>query len=349
MIIDKIKRIVPAHIKNFLKGLIYKIDFFPLRKINEKKIVILSTPLHGNLGDHAIVEAQKFFLQSIFPDRYIWEVTTSQFDACAEQLKNYLEPDDIVTLVGGGSMGTNWPWEEKRMQRAVQAFPNHKVVIFPQTIHYEDTPQDLQALEESKRTYNNHRNLTICAREKASFEVMKAAYPECNILLIPDIVLHINKLEISKERAGILLCLREDKESKLTYIEKKSIFTAAKGITEKVLYIDTVVNHSVSKKDRQYRLSNKLSEFAGAKLVITDRLHGMIFAAITQTPCIVLNNYNHKVKGVYEWIKSLEYIRFIESIEELPKHLKRLYSIKDCVYKSSCLEEHFNKLKEQLV
>ena len=62
-----------------------------------------------------------------------------------------------------------------------------------------------------------------------------------------------------------------------------------------------------------------MQEFCDAKLVITDRLHGMIFAAISETPCIVFSNYNHKVGGTYEWIKQLPYIRYVENMGEAKK------------------------------
>lgn len=51
-------------------------------------------------------------------------------------------------------------------------------------------------------------------------------------------------------------------------------------------------------------------------MVITDRLHGMIFAAITGTPCIAFDNISKKVSGVYKWIESLEYIKVVNSFEE---------------------------------
>ena len=55
---------------------------------------------------------------------------------------------------------------------------------------------------------------------------------------------------------------------------------------------------------------DKLQEFSTARLVITDRLHGMVFAAITGTACIAFRNYNYKIEGTYEWIEYLQYIQF---------------------------------------
>ena len=56
----------------------------------------------------------------------------------------------------------------------------------------------------------------------------------------------------------------------------------------------------------------KLDEFRKSKLVVTDRLHGMLFAAITGTPCIALGNSSGKVKGVYDWLTHLDYIQYVD-------------------------------------
>ena len=45
---------------------------------------------------------------------------------------------------------------------------------------------------------------------------------------------------------------------------------------------------------------DKFKDFQKSELVITDRLHGMIFCYITKTPCIVMPNNNHKILMTYE-------------------------------------------------
>jgi pyruvyl transferase EpsI len=81
-------------------------------------------------------------------------------------------------------------------------------------------------------------------------------------------------------------------------------------------YTDTVVPYVISYDMREYELEKKLDEFRSAKLVITDRLHGMIFAAITGTPCVALNNISKKVEGVYQWIKYLDYIKMAQTVDD---------------------------------
>ena len=67
-----------------------------------------------------------------------------------------------------------------------------------------------------------------------------------------------------------------------------------------------VVDHRIPLDRRNDELDDKFDEFRHAKQVITDRFHGMIFAAITESPRIVINSTSPKIKGCYEWIKYLE-------------------------------------------
>ena len=81
--------------------------------------------------------------------------------------------------------------------------------------------------------------------------------------------------------------------------------------------ISTVIDKNVILKERKKYLMNLFEKFSNSRLIITDRLHGMIIAAITKTPCIVLPTFNHKVLWSYEWLKDLNYIQLIKNFEEL--------------------------------
>ena len=95
-------------------------------------------------------------------------------------------------------------------------------------------------------------------------------------------------------------------------------------------------------------VKEKIQEFLGSKLVITDRLHGMIFAAITETPCIALSNYNHKVIGTYDWISYLPYISFADSIDDAIELIPKMLRIENAKFDNTPLIPYFNKLAEEL-
>ena len=89
-----------------------------------------------------------------------------------------------------------------------------------------------------------------------------------------------------------------------------------------------------------------MDEFCSSKLVITDRLHAMIFAAITETPCVVILSKSHKVKGVYQWIKHLNYIKLVENLDTLKQSVEEVLQVSQPCYDNSEIKKEFKKLVE---
>ena len=74
----------------------------------------------------------------------------------------------------------------------------------------------------------------------------------------------------------------------------------------------------------------------------------MILAAITGTPCIAMDNSSGKVKGVYSWIKYLNYITFANNVDEVYKCIDEYLSIKDQRYTNKELMPAFGKIEKVL-
>ena len=141
-----------------------------------------------------------------------------------------------------------------------------------------------------------------------------------------------------------MFLIRRDIEKSL----KEEDFNKIKDIVEKehkVIVSDTVVDKKVNEINRNCELKRIFKKIKKAKLVVTDRLHGMVFCAITNTPCLVLSNYNHKVKGTYEWIKHLDYIKFIEKIDNVKKYKNEVLTSNS---RYEPLTEKYNVLKDIL-
>jgi pyruvyl transferase EpsI len=180
---------------------------------------------------------------------------------------------------------------------------DNPMLIFPQTIYFTPDEKGEEETKKSKNVYNGNKKLCIAAREQVSFELMKKLYPDARIMLVPDIVLSTTKDTYgikTKNRRGVMLCMRSDVERSIVDNEFQSIVDYIKELQLSFYSTDMHSEHIVTKENRYNDVKEKMEEFSRSKLVITDRLHGMIFAAITETPCIVFSNYNHKVKGTYE-------------------------------------------------
>lgn len=75
----------------------------------------------------------------------------------------------------------------------------------------------------------------------------------------------------------------------------------------------------------------KIREFSNYELLITDRLHGVIFSMLAGIPCIALENSNYKIKGLIEtWLSQYPNIKLLEGSTDfenyfhniIGKHLK---------------------------
>ncbi|MCE2063619.1 polysaccharide pyruvyl transferase family protein [Streptococcus thermophilus] len=158
----------------------------------------------------------------------------------------------------------------------------------------------------------------MTAREPKSYDLMKKCFPDNKVILTPDIVLSLNLTEQYRRnnRNGIITMLREYVEQKLDKTQFEKII---KELTDKfeVTISDTHIgkekDSGITYENRQHYLEIKWDEITQHEVVLTDRLHGMIFSYITGTPCIVLANDNHKIEETYKhWLNNANYIRFIE-------------------------------------
>ena len=159
-----------------------------IKPFSKKKIYVINTPLHTNIGDSAIAYAQNLFLQKNIGDDYkIVEVTSGEWARFRKVLGCIIRKKDIIMQHGGGNMGVTWLNEELIRRSIIEQFPNNKMIIFPQTIYYGDSEEGKKEFENSKKIYNNNKDLNLIAREKVSYKIMKKEYPNCDVILIPDI------------------------------------------------------------------------------------------------------------------------------------------------------------------
>jgi pyruvyl transferase EpsI len=316
---------VPFGWKLKLQYLLSKKNSYPLISKNEMKIFVAIAADYGNLGDIAITHAQINFLRGHFPNYKIVILYVKDFYMLTT-LKRSINSTDIITTIGGGNMGDLYEGLEDRRRYIIDLFPNNKIISFPQSIDFKRK----KSLKKSIKVYSKHQDLHIFAREPQSYKYMKESFKNNNVYLVPDIVLNLNKMEPKLNREGIILCLRNDLEKKISNNQKDSLVLSIKKRYQKVDYYDTFINNFLIEFEEK-ELENIWLAFKKSKVVVTDRLHGMIFCAITKTPCVVLPNSNHKIASTYDkWLANLNYIIFVENFDEkiLLDYIDTLYNIK---------------------
>jgi pyruvyl transferase EpsI len=146
---------------------------------------------------------------------------------------------------------------------------------------------------------------------------MKRHFRKNKVFLAPDIVMTLPLKNFFNRRKGVIISMRNDKEKFVTDFEFDIIVNFAKENFEKFSYYDSHIGRdNINFKEGEKELNLILNEYGKSKLVLTDRLHGMIFSYITGTPAIVFPNNNKKVEECYEWIKDSNTIRFLKDIND---------------------------------
>jgi len=296
---------------------------FPLPE-GPRALVFLAAD-YGNIGDIAITVAQARFLARFAGGRQVVQVPLDRALRVVRSIRRQLRPDDLVTVVGGGNMGSLYPDIEALRQLVIRLFPGNPVVCFPQSLDWQDTEASGRALAAIARRYTRHRKLAVFARESASFARLGELFAlrgGVRLALVPDIVFSLSPADVgvapAAARAGILACLRHDKERRVSDAQGERIRALLAGAGEPVRFTDTHVPLSgLDEAQALALLQGKLREFAAARLVVTDRLHGMIFAAIAGTPCVALPNATHKVTQTWrDWLSEHPGVALVQPGDE---------------------------------
>ncbi|MGN0159526.1 MAG: polysaccharide pyruvyl transferase family protein [Brotaphodocola sp.] len=304
-----------------------------LEKSKQSYDLLLGTPIHTNLGDHLITLTERKLLSDIHGTGSLVEISTEAYQLYKERIKNLVDKDSCIFINGGGWMGTLWPAEEQLMQDMIHTFKDNKVIIFPQTIYYDRTAELYEELIASaQKIIQETRKLYLFVRDRQSYDFAKNLLNIGNVYLVPDIALSYDSVVPQRKRGNKVVgyCLRNDRErlrdSKIENTIRDILIR--RGYHEKT--VDTMTKIRIPSFLRKRVVFKRLKEFSECSLIVTDRLHGMIFAYVTGTPCVIMNNRTNKVFGVYkEWlsdvrwiypvdcsVKSKEIISFIEYVEK---------------------------------
>ena len=324
-----VKNMIPLEMLYFMK---YHSKLRQKKRLNipvdGKRVFLLDSPHYGNIGDQAIAYSIKKFQQKYFDDYFFVDIQQEELPHYIDELKKSITPDDIIFMVGGGNMGNIYRIFEATRRIVIREFPNNKIVIFPQTLEYTDNFFGKLSARKSQRIYNKHGDLTILAREEMTYKKLQSMYHHCKVFLCPDIVLSLNVNFASENRKGIGVCLRNDCEQRLTADEKTDILRFLSSMEKPIYEVTTAADIGYITSDmREEIVLSKIKEISQFELLITDRLHAMIFAAVSQTPCIAFNNTNKKVEGVYKWISERSYIKLVNNIEEFHDALSLMQDV----------------------
>lgn len=329
-----LKKVVPVRFKLLISSVLNKEKVF---LAGDKNAFVFLSADYGNIGDLAISAAQSNFITNQLADYTLINVPISKTRVCIDSIKKQIKPNDIVTIVGGGNMGVMYSDIEELRQLVIRSFPNNRIVCFPQTLDWDESVKSDHAIQRIVKIYSKHPDIHIFTRESITHTKLNdlfSSYSNVNIGLVPDIVMSATAQTLgaqeSLEPVGILRCLRNDQESALSSAQYAALDGALAGTGFEITKTDTHAGGSQLDEAHCAKiLADKLTQFRSAKLVVTDRLHGMILCLLAGTPCLVLPNSNHKIRQTWlDWLQHHTRLIFVEpaQFDEIPNFIDQLLS-----------------------
>lgn len=306
-------------------------------------IYLIGTEDFGNIGDHQIAQSILSFLKQEYPRNTIKEISATFYPRFREALIKSIQPGALIILPGGGNLGDVYPATEDLRQDVIKTWRNNTKIVFPQTINFTNTEKGSTYLKKAKEIYTSDNNVILITREDISFSLAKK-YFTCESMLIPDIVLSNCRQTTDARGDYILFVLRSDQE-KVVSIDLSNLPALKERPARR---LDHQQNSHITLERRAQTVEWVFEQYQKASLVITDRLHGMIFSAITGTPCVAFSSYDHKIPGTYKWLTTIPYIRFVESRDDANKAAEELLKMSRQTYDKTLLKPYFDELAQKM-
>lgn len=287
--------------------------------------ILLDLPYYSNIGDTLIWEGTKEYLETL-PYKCLYYASKDSF------VYRKLPKNVVILLQGGGNFGDLYRLHSEFRKKIIELYPDNKVIILPQTAFYEDR----QKLIIDAEFYSQHKNVTICAREQYTYDLLKKHFKN-EILLMPDMAFFINlkKYKLGKETGKVLYLKRIDKEfskndEKIEIPKNAEIhdwptyeYSFHKEKTVETLYckfrrllsILRFPNRIIAKLNdwkrnyfyRRFYVQLGIDFLSPYSLIFTTRLHVMILSVLLHKKLHLINNTSGKVINFYNtWLTDID-------------------------------------------
>lgn len=289
------------------------------------KLIMINTPSHDNLGDHAIAYAEKCWVEENTSYHYI-EISGEIYRTYRTVVKKFIRKEDLIAISGGGYIGSLWSHEEELVESVIADFPENRIRIFPQTVFFEENA-DKDLLHRAEMCFLNHSDFVLFVREQHSLDFMKQNLPACRCELAADMAFYLRaggKSEdtVSADSFKAALCFKNDDEAILTNEEKNKIENLLSKAGFDVFVTDMLLDENLTDAGRRCGfIKNKIREFMQYDLLVTDRFHGAVFAFLAGVRCFVLPGKSYKNEGLCEMLGESSGVSYVLGAEEMEQCL----------------------------
>lgn len=299
---------------------------------------LMPAPLHGNVGDSAILLGTLDVLREIgWPDpTVISDMETFDADTVARRVGS-----GPIVFMGGGNFGDLYPKEHRVREEALSHLGQNPVLQLPQSIHFTSPA----AVERTVRALSGRSEVPLLLRDQLSVDWARAHLVNTRPVLCPDMAFGLGPLRCPGPVQDVVRLLRQDHESSLERErldpQRPSVDWLGDAPDRSIAAEATL--RDLGRRRRGLRpLTNRLRErlhpgmavarlrrgvevLARGRVVITDRLHGHILCVLMGLPHAVLEDRNGKIAGfARQWTEDLPTVRLCTTRPEAEEAAREL-------------------------
>lgn len=286
---------------------------------------LLEVPYYTNIGDSLIWQGELDFLSNIpYRCKGMYALETFPF-------WKKIPAGSLILFQGGGNFGDLWTKHHSFKMNIIRKFPNCKFIFFPQTVFFQKKENLLQCAE----FLSAQKNITICARDCTSYEILKR-YFSCNVLLVPDMAFFMDMDKWQTHSISVvknLLLKRTDSEFKESaYIEKLSsqsdmdvtdwptMLKIPDRETKIMLRLKEylccrylLADFYAQNYYRKHLIQTGIKLIANHNKIFTTRLHTAILGVLMDKEIELIDNSYGKNRTFYDtWLSDYDKIKFIK-------------------------------------
>ncbi|XP_067681570.1 uncharacterized protein [Haliotis asinina] len=277
-----------------------------------KHAMLFDVADYENKGDPAIAMGEISLLRRLDIQLVYYCVsskcTAKAIETAFEESKRYTKDDLIILLQGGGNL-FSYERADAVRQRVISKFPNHRIILFPQSIWFRfgDTKRHQLA-----SMYNRHGNLTVLVRDRLSLQRATSVFTRANIILAPDMAFQIGPVSRFMPPSFDVLWLRR-RDSETTGYDLPDFPANVSVRVSDWLHWPTPRDGS-SMETAFHIATNGLLFLQRGRVVITDRLHGHILSILLGIPHVIMDNNYQKVSSYRQtWTRGVEFVKLAKT------------------------------------
>jgi len=292
---------------------------------------LVDFPHHANVGDSAIWLGERALLDRAgVPIRY-----TCDLHNFAERDLRERVPTGTILIHGGGNLGDLWPDHQDFREHLVRAFPRHRIIQLPQSIHF-GRPSNLRR---AQAAFGAHPDLTLCVRDQRSLDFARRHFSSRSVLC-PDMAFGIPQLPVvacarvrdivwqaraDHESAGLPLPPLDDTVWLTDWVADPGDDPAWTAQAASAAALAHAANPTSAMGERAsasdqlaaLHLRRGCRMLRSGRAIVTDRLHGHLLSLLLGLPHVILGDRFGKVAGAHAtWTRDWPGVRWARSTDE---------------------------------